>query len=77
MNNCYPALAAMLGVKLGEEFRLKPRYAELYPDKYCITEDGVMYYHPQWFHGWSNIRTNLMQMRIFCALLHSDVEVVK
>lgn len=30
MTNCYPALATMLGVVLGKEFRLKARHSEPY-----------------------------------------------
>ena len=76
MTNCYPALATMLGVVLGEEFRLKARHAEPYPAKYKITSDGLMYCY-QRSVSWSNVGTNLMQTRIFCALLRGDVEVVK
>ena len=76
MTNCYPALATMLGVELGKEFRLKARHAEPYPAKYQITTEGMLYCYPRSL-SWSNVGTNLMQTRIFCALLRGDVEVVK
>lgn len=76
MISLYPVIAKQLALPLGKVFRLKPMHGEPYPAQYCFgSRDFVWRRNASW--DWSSVTTSVQQMRILCALLRGDVEVVK
>lgn len=76
MISLYPVIAKQLALPLGVVFRLKPMHGEPYPAQYCFGgHDFVWRRNASW--DWSSVTTSVQQMRILCALLRGDVEVVK
>lgn len=76
MSSLYPVIAKKLDLPLGKVFRLKAMHGEPYPAQYCFGgRDFVWRRDASW--DWSSVTTSVQQMRILCALLRGDVEVVK
>jgi hypothetical protein len=76
MISLYPVIAKQLALQLDKVFRLKPMHGEPYPAQYCLWDrDFVWRRDASW--DWSSVTTSVQQMRILCALLRGDVEVVK
>lgn len=76
MISLYPIIAKQLALPLDKVFRLKPIHGEPYPAQYCFcSHDLVWRRNASW--DWSSVTTSVQQMRILCALLRGDVEVVK
>lgn len=70
--NLIPEIARMLGVKLGEEFKIKDKHGEFVSDKtYKFSENALMYFHQD-----DNIY-RIVSRTTLCSLLNGNYEVVK
>lgn len=70
--NLIPGIARMLGVKLGEEFKIKDKHGEFVSDKtYKFSENALMYFHQD-----DNIY-RIVSRTTLCSLLNGNYEVVK
>lgn len=72
--NLIPQIAQMLGVAIGEEFKIKDKHSEFVSDKtYKFSENALMYFHQE--DG--NICRIVADSMTLCSLLNGYLEVVK
>mgnify|MGYP004592640703 CR=1 FL=1 len=70
--NLIPKIAEMLGVELGEEFKIKDKHGEFVSDKtYEFSENTLIYFHQD-----DNIY-RIVSRTTLCSLLNGNYEVVK
>lgn len=70
--NLIPQIAQMLGVAIGEEFKIKDKHGEFVSDKtYKFSENALMYFHQD-----DNIY-RIVSRTTLCSLLNGNYEVVK
>lgn len=70
--NLIPEIARMLGVEIGEEFKIKDKHGEFVSDKtYKFSENALMYFHQD-----DNIY-RIVSRTTLCSLLNGNYEVVK
>lgn len=70
--NLIPQIAQMLGVAIGEEFKIKDKHGEFVSDKtYKFSENDLMYFHQD-----DNIY-RIVSRTTLCSLLNSNYKVVK
>ena len=70
--NLIPQIAQMLGVAIGEEFKIKDKHGEFVSDKtYKFSENALMYFHQD-----DNIY-RIVSRTTLCSLLNSNYKVVK
>ena len=71
--NLIPQIAQMLGVAIGEEFKIKDKHSEFVSDKtYKFSENALMYFHQE--DG--NICRIVADSMTLCSLLNGYLEVV-
>lgn len=66
--NLIPQVCQLLGVEIGEEFKIKDEYAD---NKYKIYDDGCICYEDPEERGWINSTLS------FDSLIKGDLEIVK
>lgn len=70
--NLIPEIAKLLGVEVGEEFKIKDKHGEFVSDKtYKFSENALMYFHQD-----DNIY-RIVSRTTLCSLLNGNYEVVK
>lgn len=70
--NLITQIAQMLGVAIGEEFKIKDKHGEFVSDKtYKFSENALMYFHQD-----DNIY-RIVSRTTLCSLLNGNYEVVK
>lgn len=76
MTSLYPTIAKKLDLPIGRVFWLKSKHSDKpYPAQYCFANNDMIWRKaPAW--EWQSVSNNLQQMRILCALLRGDVEIV-
>lgn len=71
--NLIPQIAKMLGVELGEEFKIKDKHGEFVSDKtYKFSENALMYFHQE-----DDNIYRIVSRTTLCSLLNGNYEVVK
>lgn len=71
--NLIPEIIQMLGVVIGEEFKIKDKHGEFVSDKtYKFSENALMYFHQE-----DDNIYRIVSRTTLCSLLNGNYEVVK
>lgn len=71
--NLIPQIAKILGVELGEEFKIKDKHGESVSDKtYKFSENALMYFHQE-----DDNIYRIVSRTTLCSLLNGNYEIVK
>ena len=71
--NLIPEIARMLGVEIGEEFKIKDKHGEFVSDKtYKFSENALMYFHQE-----DDNIYRIVSRTTLCSLLNGNYEIVK
>lgn len=71
--NLIPEICKMLGVELGEEFKIKDKHGEFVSDKtYKFSENALMYFHQE-----DDNIYRIVSRTTLCSLLNGNYEIIK
>lgn len=71
--NLIPEIIQMLGVAIGEEFKIKDKHGEFVSDKtYKFSENALMYFHQE-----DDNIYRIVSRTTLCSLLNGNYEIVK
>ena len=71
--NLIPEIIQMLGVAIGEEFKIKDKHGEFVSDKtYKFSENALMYFHQE-----DDNIYRIVSRTTLCSLLNGNYEIIK